>query len=311
MYLAGWAPHIEARTRLSRVFSGMYAVYALHVGACGIALNIYLLVSVRRNTTQRIPKEGEAMTLATLGKECVRPLQGLIVFVMILDISAFFSFGVSLPLASGDDGRIYNGLVQISLALFGMHMSAETIMFERVVMIFRNKMPKEYVASVGIDNWQLGADVDAPLEDMNATSGRLQGRIYRTAVSSPIVALCGVGLNIFTLLCVCQNVAQRVYRGGKTPTLDTSRAERARAVQVLVFFVLAFELAAFCSFVSSMFFTEDGDGRLLYFGLIEISLALFGLHMTVETIMFEQVVMIFRSGANQADAEQARLLDIH
>ncbi|KAL2911401.1 hypothetical protein HK105_209129 [Polyrhizophydium stewartii] len=120
---------------------------------------------------------------------------------------------------------------------------------------------------------------------------------YGIGVYSFIVALCGVGLNIFILLCVRQNVAQRVYRGGKTPTLDTSRADRARAVQVLVLFVLAFELAAFCSFVSSMFFTEDGDGRLLYFGLIEISLALFGLHMTVETIMFEQVVMIFRNGA--------------
>nr|KAJ3420061.1 hypothetical protein HK105_006165 [Polyrhizophydium stewartii] len=181
LYLDGWAPGFSTTKQLGihilKVGMVSFGIYTLLVGACGIALNTYLLVSVRRNTTQRIQMDREAMALATLGKECVRPLQGLIAFIIVLDFAGLSFFMASSLITSGQSkGMVItiDALLEISLALFGMHMSAETIMFERVVMIFRNKMPKEYVASVGIDNWHLGADVEATLEDMNATSGRTQ-----------------------------------------------------------------------------------------------------------------------------------------
>ncbi|KAL2911399.1 hypothetical protein HK105_209127 [Polyrhizophydium stewartii] len=158
-----------------KLYSILYGFYTLFVAMCGVALNTYLLVSVQRNTMQRISKEGGVLSLATLGSESLRPLQGLIGFVIALDLIACVTYVASI-IYLGDDTKSlsYNCYVQISLAFLGLHMSAETIMFERVVMIFRNKMPKEYVASVGIDNWHLGADVEATLEDMNATSGRTQ-----------------------------------------------------------------------------------------------------------------------------------------
>ncbi|KAL2913961.1 hypothetical protein HK105_206552 [Polyrhizophydium stewartii] len=175
MYLSGWVPGFGPRQSSYKLYSILYGFYTLFVAMCGVALNTYLLVSVQRNTMQRISKEGGVLSLATLGSESLRPLQGLIGFVIALDLIACVTYVASI-IYLGDDTKSlsYNCYVQISLAFLGLHMSAETIMFERVVMIFRNKMPKEYVASVGIDNWHLGADVEATLEDMNATSGRTQ-----------------------------------------------------------------------------------------------------------------------------------------
>ncbi|KAL2913959.1 hypothetical protein HK105_206550 [Polyrhizophydium stewartii] len=128
------------------IFSGMYAFYALLVGACGITLNTFILIS------------------------------GLIVLVVLLDIAAFVSFAVSLPFASGDDSQLYNGLVQISQALFGLRTSAETIMFERVEVIFRSKMPRHYLASVGYDDVQLVSNAGSVVEgEADASSLRRRG----------------------------------------------------------------------------------------------------------------------------------------
>ncbi|KAL2913921.1 hypothetical protein HK105_206512 [Polyrhizophydium stewartii] len=149
------------RARLPWIGIASFGIYTLLVAACGLALNVFLLVSVRRNTPEPVQREDEAATLATIGRDCVRPLQGLLAFVVVLDVAGLVLFVVSLLFANNTEANItFNGLVQISLAFFGFHMNAETVMYDQVVTIFLDKMPKEYIARVGISSWLGGGAND-------------------------------------------------------------------------------------------------------------------------------------------------------
>ncbi|KAL2911400.1 hypothetical protein HK105_209128 [Polyrhizophydium stewartii] len=142
-YLQGWAAHYRTDTFSGKWFRICFALYTLMVALFGVALNLLIFSGVRRNITHAPPATG-ARTTAFSGSRHARVnfLPAFIVVVMLFDIAAFGFFVLSLPLGNEAESNVrFNSLVQISLAFIGAHMSAETIMLEWVVTIFRDEVP--------------------------------------------------------------------------------------------------------------------------------------------------------------------------
>ncbi|KAL2913960.1 hypothetical protein HK105_206551 [Polyrhizophydium stewartii] len=176
-YLQAWLQN-DTHSPVAQLLGNIMAAYELFIPLFGVALNGYIMFGIRRDIAPPLANGDERPMITATRRKLIRVLQALIAVVILLDLMVIGGYVMAMISDSQQVHTLeYYCFLDIAIAFFAMHMSAETIMFERIVMIFRT--PSTSFSGVGertINSPHFDIEVAATLDDMNQTNRKLQHR---------------------------------------------------------------------------------------------------------------------------------------
>ncbi|KAL2920309.1 hypothetical protein HK105_200382 [Polyrhizophydium stewartii] len=179
-YLQGWLIPYDNNSLGYKWSTYGAAAYSLLVALCGIALNLLILINIQRYIIDPIRRGAVAKGAISALDACKRAaniIGTIVVIVLVLDVSAFFLFIASTLYSEvGDQAPAHYAYAQISLALFGLHMSAETIAFERIVELFKRMSLEWRRGSSSLSDSVYDAAVAADMADAASTGAHVRHR---------------------------------------------------------------------------------------------------------------------------------------
>ncbi|KAH6578798.1 hypothetical protein BASA61_000027 [Batrachochytrium salamandrivorans] len=140
MYLDGWVWEYNESRLLTKWATYGPALYSTIVGIWGISQNLFILQKVHVHTSQiSAMSTGSTDTSQEHRRNGARTIRSLIILVLIFDITAVSTFAAASAIGSDVTNTLHYVLLQMSLSIIGIHLFAETFLFERIVRQFQKR----------------------------------------------------------------------------------------------------------------------------------------------------------------------------